>query len=57
MTDEPEGSGEGQAPDVRPLPAPRPGHPLQEGEDPRPLPRPREGQTVERAHPGPSESK
>jgi len=57
MTDEPEDSSEGQASEVRPLPAPRPGHPLQEGEDPRPLPKPRDGQVVTRADDGPAETK
>ena len=57
MTDEPENSSGAEASEVRPLPAPRPGHALQEGEDPRLLPKPREGQVVTRADDGPAETK
>ena len=56
MTDEPEDSSEGEASEVRPLPAPRPGHALQEGEDPRPLPKPREGQMLRKAGDGEAEA-
>jgi hypothetical protein len=49
MTDKPETSRQGEASEVRPLPAPRPGQPLKEGDDPGALPQPRDGQVVRKA--------
>jgi hypothetical protein len=49
MTDGAENPGEGEPSEVRPLPAPRPGHALQQGEDPRPLPKPREPHVIKKA--------
>lgn len=49
MADKPETSSEGEGEEVRPLPEPRPGHPLQEGDEPRILPKPRRGEPLRRA--------
>ena len=49
MADKPETSSEGEGSEVRPLPEPRPGQPLQEGDEPRILPKPRRGQPLKKA--------
>jgi len=57
MTDEAETPVEGEASDVRPLPDPRAGQALREGEDPQPLPDAREPHVLRKADDGEADTK